>query len=360
MEPVNQLIKPDPQIALLEKTRNLLASAQSLETVLKVRSTAKAIEQYARSSKRDNGDLGQYAESAVQADKVAWEAKELCLRAERTAGGMLDQSKKSGDRAAPTDNLRHVSKSHAVTSITLPELGISRMQSSRWQQMAAVPPPVFEAYIEKVRAKAFAELSRAGLLRIVKEAEREDKRERNRRIVDQTEPAAALPQAAYSAIVIDPPWDWGDEGDADQLGRARPVYGTMSVEEIAEELLVGELAFEDAHLYLWITNRSLPKGFWLFEQWGFRYITLLTWVKPSFGMGNYFRGSTEHVMFGVRGSLPLLVQDQATHFTAPRPGPHSAKPPEFYRIVERCSPGPWLEMFARGNRPGWSVWGAEA
>ena len=159
--------------------------------------------------------------------------------------------------------------------------------------------------------------------------------------------------------MIDPPWDWGDEGDVDQFGRATPVYQTMSYDQLTE-LPVGAQADNDAHLYLWITNRSLPKGFGLLEAWGFRYVTMLTWCKPHFGMGNYYRGQTEHVLFGVRGSLPLLRNDRGTWFEAKRPGRHSGKPDEFYELVEECSPGPWLEIFSRSARPGWAAWGAEA
>ena len=125
-------------------------------------------------------------------------------------------------------------------------------------------------------------------------------------------------------------------------------------------LPVGEKAGKNCHLYLWITNRSLPKGFALMEAWGFRYVVCLTWCKPSPGMGNYFRGGTEHVLFGVKGSLPLLRKDVGTWFAADRGKKHSAKPAAFFELVESCSPGPWLEMFARGGRPGWAVWGAEA
>jgi N6-adenosine-specific RNA methylase IME4 len=132
----------------------------------------------------------------------------------------------------------------------------------------------------------------------------------------------------------------------------------MRVSEIGE-LPVGELSERDAHIYLWIMNRALPHGFALLDGWGFRYVTILTWCKPSIGVGNYFRGSTEHVLFGVKGSLQLLRSDVGTWFQAPRPGRHSAKPPEFFKMVEECSPGPWLEMFARETRPGWVSWGAE-
>jgi N6-adenosine-specific RNA methylase IME4 len=196
--------------------------------------------------------------------------------------------------------------------------------------------------------------------RELKEAAREARREENRKkiaSVPEPEKAAAVAQARYATIVIDPPWDWGDEGDQDQLGRARPDYSTMSIEQL-ERLDVGGLADDDCHIYMWITNRSLPKGFRLLEAWGFRYITAITWVKPHFGMGNYFRGQTEHVLFGVKGSQPLKRKDVGTVFEADRgPAGHSSKPPEFLELVESCSPGPFLEMFSRSARPGWVVWG---
>ncbi len=199
--------------------------------------------------------------------------------------------------------------------------------------------------------------------RIVKELVQEQQRADNKAIVEQATPLADVP-GVFQTIVIDPPWDWGDEGDVSQLGRGRHEYAAMSFDELLK-LPVGDKADKNCHLYLWITNRSLPKGFALMEAWGFRYVTCLTWCKPSFGMGNYFRGSTEHVLFGVKGSLALLRKDLGTWFAAPRHvnekgEKHSVKPPEFFGLVESCSPGPWLEMFARSGRNGWVTWGAEA
>lgn len=194
--------------------------------------------------------------------------------------------------------------------------------------------------------------------RELKEKQREARRDENRqKIASVAEPSAAIRQAKFSTIVIDPPWDWTDEGDQDQLGRARPDYSTMSIAQLLE-LPVSDLADDDCHIYLWITNRSLPKGFQLLDRWDFRYITALTWVKPHFGMGNYFRGQTEHVLFGVRGSQPLKRRDAGTAFNAPRgDGGHSSKPSEFLELVESCSPGPYLEMFSRTDRPDWTTWG---
>jgi N6-adenosine-specific RNA methylase IME4 len=190
--------------------------------------------------------------------------------------------------------------------------------------------------------------------------ERRDERRQNLREINRglVEGGVAPPVGQFSTIVLDPPWDWGDEGDNDQMGRAKPTYQTMPYSEI-QSLPVSELSMPDAHIYLWITNRSLPKGFSLLDHWGFRYITCLTWCKPSFGMGNYYRGSTEQILFGVKGSLPLLARNLGTWFSAPRGGQHSAKPQEFYDMVESASPGPWLDMFARKERSGWVSWGAE-
>lgn len=202
------------------------------------------------------------------------------------------------------------------------------------------------------------------ITREAKEVKRENRRQENKEKVSKVKlPTEIIKQdVRFATIVIDPPWDWGDENDNDQLGRAKPDYNTMSIEQLLE-LPVDKLSDIDCHLYLWITNRSLPKGFLLLEKWGFRYITALTWVKPSFGMGNYFRGQTEQVLFGVKGSQPLKRKDVGTVFFANRgENGHSSKPNEFYDIVESCSPGPFLEMFSRSKRNNlekydWIYWG---
>lgn len=203
---------------------------------------------------------------------------------------------------------------------------------------------------EKSINQAYQEVRRAE-----KESAREEKRQENAEKVEQlSSPLDA--QGLFQTIVIDPPWDWGDEGDVNQFGRAKPDYHTMPIEDIAA-LPVGKVADENCHLYLWVTNRSLPKAFGLIEKWGFRYVTCLTWVKPSIGMGNYFRGTTEQVLFAVKGSQQLKRHDVGTHFEAPRGDRHSAKPNEFYSLVESCSYGPYIDIFGRKGRKGWSVWG---
>ena len=193
-----------------------------------------------------------------------------------------------------------------------------------------------------------------------KDHEREVKRQEAAKQIEAAPTIeVALSSAKFTTICIDPPWDWGDENDVSQFGRGRTTYGEMSFDELLQ-LPVGEYADADSHIYLWITNRSLPKGFKLLEAWGFRYITCITWCKPSFGMGNYFRGSTEQILFGIRGSLSLKRKDAGTWFAAKRgEGGHSSKPEEFYQLVESCSPGPYLDVFSRQERPGWKCWGGQ-
>lgn len=186
---------------------------------------------------------------------------------------------------------------------------------------------------------------------------RHEIQEANRKLVNGTQ---VLPtKEKYQTIVVDPPWDYAGVGL--EHHRITPVpYATMSVDAIAA-LPVGELAEEKAHLYLWTTNHFLPSSFALLERWGFRYATLLTWVKPHQVIAHYFLSQTEHVLFGVKGSLPLVRgNDRLTNvIVGDRPKLHSSKPGAFYQLVESCSPGPWLELFARRTRPGWISWGAE-
>jgi N6-adenosine-specific RNA methylase IME4 len=163
----------------------------------------------------------------------------------------------------------------------------------------------------------------------------------------------------YRTIVADPPWRY-DNGTVPQ-GGVEHKYRTLSAEEIIA-LPIADLADTNAHLYLWVTNLHLREGrpFEIVEAWGFRYVTMLTWHKLGpIGMGYYFRGETEHVLFGVRGKAPLADRSARNHFAASK-GRHSAKPDRFYEMVERVSPEPRLELFARRRRYGWDVWGDEA
>ena len=218
-----------------------------------------------------------------------------------------------------------------------------------------VPPPYDPDPAGGRKAVALAQTRAA---RAEREQARELQRQENAaKVANVSDPRKLLKEGRFSTIVIDPPWDLSDEGDVNQLGRAKQNYASLSFDDLLL-LPVDVLSDADSHLYLWITNRSLPKGFRLLDAWGFRYVTCLTWVKPSFGIGNYFRGQTEHVLFGVRGSQGLRRKDVGTVLQAPRgPDGHSSKPDELYELIESCSPGPYLEMFGRRVREHWTCWG---
>lgn len=202
------------------------------------------------------------------------------------------------------------------------------------------------------------EMERKDAAHARKEQEREARRVANRAKIANLAGDVIPLDLKFPTIVIDPPWDWGDEGDVDQLGRAKPDYATMTIEQLMDFTMVSDHADVDCHLYLCITNRSLPKGFALLERWGFRCVTMLTYVKPSFGMGNYFRGQTEQILFGVKGSQPLKRKDVGTAFHLPRgTDGHSSKLAEMFEMIESVSPGPYFEIFSRCERPDWTSWG---
>lgn len=165
-----------------------------------------------------------------------------------------------------------------------------------------------------------------------------------------TEPKATK---KYRTILADPPWDVEQQG----ARGAEQHYPLMTLECIAA-MPVADLAAGDAHLWLWVTNATLRAGYDIAEAWGFTVRSPLTWVKFRLGLGNYLRNSTEHLLFATRGHAPVQFRAQPTWINAPVTH-HSAKPHEQYALIERISPGPYLELFARRRQPGWDAWGNE-
>lgn len=173
----------------------------------------------------------------------------------------------------------------------------------------------------------------------------------------------------FATVLADPPWRF-----VNRTGKMAPEhhrlsrYGTMSTDEIAALPVAGLLA-PTAHLYLWVPNALLPDGLAVMAAWGFTYKTNLVWHKirrdggsDGRGVGFYFRNVTELILFGVRGknARTLAPGRRQVNYLASRKQEHSRKPDEQYALVEACSPGPYLEMFARGVRPGWVSWGNQA
>ena len=171
----------------------------------------------------------------------------------------------------------------------------------------------------------------------------------------------------YSTILADPPWQFQNRtGKMAPEHRRLLRYPTMELKEVLE-LPVSRLAAAKSHLYLWAPNALLQEGLRVMEAWGFTYKSNLVWYKirkdggpDGRGVGFYFRNVTELVLFGVRGSMRTLAPGRRqVNVVSTRKREHSRKPDEIYGLIEACSPGPYLEVFARFPRPGWNQWGNE-
>jgi len=171
----------------------------------------------------------------------------------------------------------------------------------------------------------------------------------------------------FGTILADPPWQFSN-----RTGKMAPEhkrlsrYSTMTLQEILE-LPVASLALPQSHLYLWVPNALVLEGLEVMKRWGFTYKTNLVWYKirkdggpDGRGVGFYFRNVTELILFGTRGRLRTLSPGRRqVNILLTRKREHSRKPDEFYDIIESCSPGPYLELFARHRRKGWVQWGDE-
>jgi N6-adenosine-specific RNA methylase IME4 len=180
----------------------------------------------------------------------------------------------------------------------------------------------------------------------------------------------SLPQVlgGFSTVLADPPWRF-----ANRTGKVAPEhrrldrYSTMSLDAIMALDVKGVLA-PRSHLYLWVPNALLPDGLKVMDAWGFRYVSNIVWAKrrkdggpDGRGVGFYFRNVTEILLFGVRGSMRTLPPGRSqVNMIETRKREHSRKPDEQYDLIESCSPGAYLELFARHARPGWTMWGDEA
>lgn len=173
----------------------------------------------------------------------------------------------------------------------------------------------------------------------------------------------------YRTIYADPPWQFQN-----RTGKVAPEhkrltrYDTMKLNEI-KQLPVDEIADEKSHLYLWVPNALLPEGLEVMESWGFQYKTNIIWEKirkdgmpDGRGVGFYFRNVTEILLFGIKGDKNRTLDAGRSQVNLIRSmkREHSRKPDEFIPLIESCSPGPFLELFARGNREGWDMWGNQA
>ncbi len=173
----------------------------------------------------------------------------------------------------------------------------------------------------------------------------------------------------FHTVLADPPWQFQNKtGKVAPEHKRLSRYGTMSLDDI-QRLPISEITLEPAHLYLWVPNALLPEGLQVMAAWGFQYKSNIVWHKirkdggpDGRGVGFYFRNVTELLLFGVRGKYARTLPPgrRQANIIKTRKREHSRKPDEAYDVIESCSRGPYLELFARGTRPGWTTWGNQA
>jgi N6-adenosine-specific RNA methylase IME4 len=173
----------------------------------------------------------------------------------------------------------------------------------------------------------------------------------------------------FHTVLADPPWRFVNRtGKVAPEHRRLSRYETMTTDDICA-LPVADLTWQPAHLYLWVPNALLPDGLRVMQSWGFEYKSNIVWHKirkdggsDGRGVGFYFRNVTELLLFGVRGKNARTEAPgrSQVNYMSSRKREHSRKPDEQYELIESCSNGPYLELFARGTRPGWTYWGNQA
>lgn len=313
----------ETQLMHFDTARRELALAQSIDEVKVIRDQAEAIRQYIKQQK------GSF--------EMQNQAAEIKLRAERRAGQMLGkQERNKGSQGIGVPF-------HDDTAPTYEELGLTRLQSHRWQLEAEIPEEKFEQFIAETKAQADELTSRAALglaMKIKNEAKK------------QETSSPEIPVGLYGVIAIDPPWPYGRAYDPYSSRVASP-YNEMSIDELMVLSIPGA---ENCILWLWTTNTFMHDAYHLLEAWAFEPKTILTWYKERTGVGHWLRGDTEHCILAVTGN-PKITHVAQSSFLSAKARAHSEKPPEFYALVESLCPGKKLDMFARAQREGWDTYG---
>jgi N6-adenosine-specific RNA methylase IME4 len=329
----------EQRLILIDSARQSLEKAKKIPEIKEIRDKTAALIDYFKRQQ----DISH---------ETVLAAEELRLRAELRMGKLLkSMDRQQGGRPEkPSSPMR-------VSAPTLSELGISYNQSSRYQKAAELPDEEIEELIATEKAKG-----EKGDINLTKAYQAAKAKE----YVADEDSGLSLNNAActvsdlttlneqFGTIYADPPWKYQNQGTRSATDNH---YKTMSIEEI-KALPIANLAADNAHLHLWTTNAFLFECAEIIKAWGFTYKSMIIWVKPSMGIGNYWRVSHELLLLGVRGKCPFLNHSQLSWHQAERVG-HSVKPEVFRKKIEQVSPGPRLELFARRPINGWTVWGDE-
>ena len=283
---------------------------------------------------------------------------EIRMRAERRLGELIIAQKetvglnKGAAGGGTKEGPRGAYVEPRDSTPTLAEAGIDKKLSSHSQKLAAVPEEQFEGMIGEWRGRVEKENERVttNLLRASDQAGRDEKLT-----------APVWPEGQYPVIYADPPWRYENPPMGGGNRSIENHYPTMNLDEICA-MPVESLAAEGCVLFMWATSPKLAECMEVITAWGFTYRTSMVWVKDKIGMGYHARNRHELLLIAKRGQFapPEPANRPDSVVSAPRQE-HSAKPSEFYAIIERMYPGvPKIELFSRGKRDGWAVWGNQA
>lgn len=334
-----------------------LAQAKSVDEVKDIRDKSDAMRHYAKQAKNKELEI---------------DAAEIRIRAEIRLGEMLLEQKETEGMAKGGQPYQSTgSRKEPVATPTLADVGIDKKLSMRSQKLAAIPKETRAVMMAQWRERVNRENERV-TVNLLNEQARRDKDERQGAqqdasihylhqngafiqdfdaIVNRVQSGLQEP---YGCIYADPPWAYQNQGTRASTDNH---YETMSVDELIK-LPVGEVAADRSHLHLWTTTAFLSEGLRLLAAWGFEHKGMFVWVKPQMGIGNYWRNAHEFLLLGVRGGQTALDRSLRSWVESPREE-HSAKPEIVRELVQKLSPGPYLELFGREFVDGWTVFGNE-
>lgn len=333
----NELVK-------FNEARRAVQAARSIDEVLEIKNKMDALKLYVK----------QQGESLEMQNQCA----EISVRASRRAGELLREMPKNGGAKGQLNGdvpkgTKLVGGNIALPPTddtpTLSELGIEKMQSSRFQAIAAVPEEIFEAVIRET-VEAQKELTASAMVKLSKSLTHQEDIQRQREEINNN--GVTPPTGLYGVISVDPPWPYGSNYNAVGRRSASP-YPEMSLLQIVEIELP---AAADCVLWFWTTHKFMRHSFEILDAWGFRDVMILTWVKDRMGTGAWLRSQTEFCIMAVKGKPTIDLTNQVTILYGEM-REHSRKPESFYQLVDGLCVGYKLDYFSREQRDGWVSFG---
>lgn len=301
--------------------------------------------------------LQHYARQAHDPDLELWVA-EIRIRAKRRIGELsaaLETAKHEGPGAV-------LPKCGKYKANVLKDAGVSKSEANRCERLAKLDKVEFEAFVAEFQSKKIP-ITGKDVANLFAKIVRKDYVATAAQVNDDHCSISDLHELIrsgrkFGTIYADPPWLYDNQATR---ASTSDHYVGLTVDQLCDPdvMPVAALAADDAHLHLWTTNVFLFDAPRIFAAWGFEFRSAFVWVKPQIGIGNYWRNSHEYLLTAIRGNAKRFNDHSIKSWGEFDRRQHSAKPEEIRGLIERASPGPYLELFCRRQAPGWTVWGNE-